>query len=534
MPSSSSSARPPAALWILATAIAALRALPYAWSFVAQPSPGSPPVSAANSTLLHLGYIPKDFLQYVAFAAQAADSGGWLLANPFTTEAQDPRFVAPLLTAIGKLAGAIGASPALVLELVRLPALLLFFAVLWWLLGRFFEDRRTRWGAALLVGLSGGLEVLVKPLGGWLPADVAHQLEQSTWQMSGWTTFAAAFNPLWIVGSTAVLAALALVLDRRRRFGLREGGLLAALVFALYCIHPYSALALLAILGLQPLASALFGEALDRDRSWLRVGLALAPALIAIGALAAWQRGDAVYRGAASEALGAQWLSPFWYPLVFGGLFVLALRGARSWAAGEHPLRFALAAWLAAAVALHTSNLINGYHFVAQLHVPLCILAAPALIATVDRARDGSRAAFTLLAATFAAPLLLTAESLAKLPSTHVVPAEFPAVFAALADRPAGNALVGPRLGNALPAYTPHRVYVGHHFLTPRFRERSEEVRELTTDPSRRDDLVALVERERIRYVVLPTEHAAAGLAALAPRARSAQRIGRFTLLELR
>ena len=52
-------------LWTIPIGIAALRSLPWLGTYLVEPG--------ADQTLLHLGFIPKDMLQYLAFAREA----GW-------------------------------------------------------------------------------------------------------------------------------------------------------------------------------------------------------------------------------------------------------------------------------------------------------------------------------------------------------------------------------------------------------------------------------------------------------------------------
>jgi len=512
-------------LWLIPFGIAALRVLPWLASRALDPL-------AADQALLEMGFLPKDTLQYLAFAQQTATDGGWLLANPFTTTGQDDRFLLPLLSLLGSLAAQTGTAIITWLELSRFPLLLVYFAVLWKLLAGFFPDPRERALTCVLVGLAGGLEVLVKPLGGALPVPLDREMEQATWQMSGWSLFAASANPLWIAGAAGSLALLRPILTPTGAISTRTTCAIAGGLFALYIIHPYSAVAVLAIaLSLPALALALWIPP-DWAR-WRRLGLAVATGTVLIGCLATWQRADPVFAESAGSALGTQQLSPFWYPLVLGGLCVLALRGARTWVEGTHPMRFALLAWLLTAVFLHTSTLLNGYHFASQLHLPLCILAAPAFFEAWHGAQQGRRGARVLCAVTLAAPLLMTAESITRIRTTHIIPAETSAIIATLEARPAGNVLVGARLGNVLPAYTQHRVYVGHHFLTPEYNTRRREIIALSSDPAQADALTSFVRDHRIRYALLPRELAASGIATLTPLATKTQEIGRYTLLEL-
>lgn len=526
--------RPPRWLWLLPGTIAALRALPWIATYASDPG--------AGSALLHVGYIPKDLLQYVAFARESAATGAVFVADPFTTEPQDGRFALPLLALVGAVHALAGGALTTWLELARVPLLFAWFAALWRVLALFVAAPRERALACVLVAFSGGLEVLARPLGAALPVEARAELAQATWQMNGWTSFAAAYNPLWLAGGALALSLLALAWrtdGAAARTAAARGAALAAGLPALYLLHPYSAVALGAVLLAHLLVELARGDAARDVRTGLRapaIAAGAAAGALAVAALAGWQRRDPVFATTAAAALGDQQLSPFWYPLVYGGLCVLALRGARDWVRGAHPLRFALLAWIGAAIWLHTSSLLNGYHFAAQLHVPLCILAAPAFARAWSDARALRPGALALCAATLAAPVLYTAESVVDArDGANRVPAEYAAIADALAARPPGNALTGPRLGNVLPAFTPHRVYVGHHFLTPRYRERSEQVADWTTrdDDAARDALLALVRDARIRYAVLPTGRAAPGIATLAARAVHAQEIGRYTVLEL-
>lgn len=520
-PPDASKAPMPHWLWALAAAIGLLRCVPWLATYWL----AAPPKSA----LLHMGYLPKDFLQYLAFARQAAYDAGLFATNPFTTELQDGRFLLPLFTLLGMLGGALGGPLIAWIELARIPLLLVFFAVLWRFLTAFVGPARERALVCLCIGLSGGLEVLAKPLVPWLPAEAAAEFQQATWQMSGWSTFAAAYNPLWIAGGAGLLAWLRPVLRPGMKMSPTTQFVSALGLLALFALHPYSAITAATV--------AMFGIALGwllGERSTARGTLpALGAGLVGIVLLGAWQRGDAVFVASAANALGDQQLSPFWYPLVYGGLCVFAIRGAREWIRSDHPMRFALLAWLLAAVWLHTSTLLNGYHFAVALHVPLCILAAPSFVETWDRARTGNAAAIALCAVTLSAPLWLTAESIAKLGEEQKVPIEFEAIVAELQPLPPGNVLSGEKLGNVLPAYTPHRVFAGHHFLTPDLQQRGALVRDLMQGTLNADAVSALVREHRIDYAVLPTQQAARGIAALIPWTKAQRPIGRFTLLEL-
>ena len=298
----------------------------------------------------------------------------------------------------------------------------------------------------------------------------------------------------------------------------------------------HSGIAALATIAAVAVGEGVFERAFDR-RKWTRIAIALAPGLGLVAGVGAWQTADPVYAAASGNVIGGQTAAPFWYPLTYGALALLALRGARIWAASDDPHRFALLSWTAAMALLHSSPILNGYHFVSQLHIPVCIAAAPAFAVTLDRLRSGAgraRAGAALLVALlFANPILVTIESIDDVRELNTIPRAYRGIVNSMEGLPPGNVLTSPWLGNVLPAYTPHRVFVGHHFLTPDYRERSGLQAALVSDPARADELRALIDEQRIRYVVVRDKHLATVRAALAPRIARALRHGRLVLLIL-
>jgi hypothetical protein len=85
-----------------------------------------------------------------------------------------------------------------------------------------------------------------------------------------------------------------------------------------------------------------------------------------------------------------------------------------------------------------------------------------------------------------------------------VTPAAYLEVARLLAAEPAGNVLAPWDLGNVIPAYGPHRVYVGHWFLTPDYTTRAQAYATLVNTPGREVDLMTLLSEERVRYLVTP------------------------------
>ena len=498
--SSSQCDRPAGWFWLLPAGVSLLRLLPYLWSLAVVPP--------AHGRILHLGYIPKDFLAYLAFIRQVPADHTLFFYNPFTTEAQSGRFLLLFHWVLGVVCLLTGASPALVLELSRVPLTFLFFWVLWRFLRPIVRDRRTRSWACVLIAFSGGLEGVVKPFAAQLPALLGGALTQDTWHLYGWSTFAAFFNPLWIVGLTLSLVALAPVLnpeDSASRAGCLS---FAVALVLLYGIHAYSVMVVVAVW-----LCTLLTEWLVYDQIHLRkhaaLGAALLAALIPCAGLAWWQMQDPVYRSSSSGILGEQAASVFWYPLTLGVVGILALRGGRRWAAARHPYRGSLLAWIGAVVLLHSSPVLNGYHFVFHLHIPVSIVAASGLVATLDAYAPRSQHrlwTMLLVALLFPSCLLVTAESVKDIARRNLVPAAYVEATDVLASLPSGNALVPPLLGNMLPAYTSHRVWVGHWWLTPDAPRRTADYESMATDSRQLARLRQVLADQSIRYAVLSPE----------------------------
>src|SRR5262249_47152239 len=149
-----------------------------------------------------------------------------------------------------------------------------------------------------------------------------------------------------------------------------------------------------------------------------------------------------------------------------------------------------LLAWIAAVLWLHTSPVLNGYHFVPYLHLPVAILASAGVLEALERARgDGAsplrRVVGLLLVATlFPASIAATLGALGDVRRDNVFPLAQAEVLEDLAARPAGHVLGPADLGNFIPAFTPHRVWVGQWFLTPDALGRAQRFEALMADPA--------------------------------------------------
>jgi len=516
----------PRQLWILAGILAGVRTLPYLLALLIPAS--------ASMVRLPVGYPDKDWYAYAAFIRQASNPDYLFLANPFTTEPQGGRFILLFHSLLGAIHSWTGLDALMLLELSRIPLVFAFIAVLWKFLAPVFPERRERIWCCWLVSFAGGIEYLLFAVMSLLPASAAATIMEN---MHCWTTFQGAANSLWMAGLTLLLICLAPLLRPERNLELKEQAILALATLALLWVHPYSGIMVLAVYAAQPVLNLILQAPIDWRRMFA-TGVPLAIAVFVFGAVALWQRQDPVYKICSGGFMGPQAIAVFWYPAMYGLLFVFAIRGWRIWIAEKHPLRFIVGAWTLAVILLHTSPLLNGYHFVFYLHVPLCIVATPAVLAAC--AWIANRPARTvwlgvLFIALFASSVFATARSIQIGMRLNSVPQEFMTVLEKLKTEKPGNVLCSAEQGNIIPAFTSHRVYVGHWFLTPNFEAKAAEYRELLRDiPANASRLRTLVSGQKIRYLFVPNSRVAMAQNILEDRFERAIVEAHFTVLVLK
>ena len=484
----------PAQVWLACALLATLRAIPFLITRMTS--------SAAGLEYIPVGYNPKDWLSYVAFIRQHE----LLMVNPFVTEPQGGRFILLFHTLLGKAAALTGVDPFLVLELSRVPLIFGFFYVLWRFLSSILPDVRQRVLACWLVAFSGGVEFVFLLTKSFLPGWAVALVAQDTWHLQGWNSFAAFYNPLWIAALTMSLLILRPILQPdapslRDRLVVGVGSLL------LFFVHPYSMIYVIAVFFMLPL----LGWALQRPGYWAnsaKLALPLGLGMVVAGAITLWQLQDPIFKLSSGGAFGSQDISLFWYPLTLGALAIFALRGWRRWIEEGHLWRYSMGAWTIAVIALHSSPLLNGYHFVFYLHVPLCIVAAGSVARTFEVVRISkaqSIRAAGLLTVLFASSLSVTILSAQEAYAQSRAPADYLRVVGFLAGEAPGNVVAPPEIGNLIPAYTDHRVFSGQWFLTPDFEARNQYYWMLIREPAARAaELREFLAEQNIGYLVVP------------------------------
>lgn len=513
-------------VWASALLVALLRSLPFVQALV---------TSRPGMESLPVGFIAKDWFAYAALIRRVGEDG-LLLVNPFTTQPHDGRILLLFHGILGQFHALTGIDPLWLLELSRWPLTVVFALLLWRLLVRLFDrPDHARW--AFLLGMfSGGLEFPVQEgLRLLIEAQVApvrvwNQALQDLWHLYGWNTYQSAFNPLWLCGLIGILGfAGGLGSDAR------PGGpaiLWATLGFvALWFTHTYSAMAVLGIAG-GIVAVRWIGDGRFPVETAANAMRRLGPGLALAGAASLWQAADPVFRGSAGSFFGTQAPSAFWLPLTLGVPGLLAVRG---WLRGGPPRRRDLiAGWTVAAAMMAVSPVINGYHFVYLLHIPVCIAAAPVL---AERVSQGRLAAVVLCVLLFASTVFSTVQAARDVGGLSEVPSEAMALIRDLADEPPGNVLAPPEFGNIIPAFSTHRVWVGHWFMTPGFQSLAATYQRwfggAEAPVTFRREILHTLSSQRIRWVVLPSPCVPAMKEALAGVPFSIRQFGAHALVAI-
>ena len=520
---------PPTLFWLIPLTAVTLRMLPWFATFSTPADPGI--------AYIPVGYIPNDFLAYIAFIRQVADTGDWLWVNPFTTEPQSPRYFLGFFWLLGLICAVTGWDPFVVLEISRIPLTFIFFGVLWWFLLPIFASTRSRTVACLLVGFSGGVDGIVRAFLVLLPEAIRPLLADPLWHVLGWSTFGVLYNPLWIAALTVMLVVIRPVLAPGGPASRQQWLAVSLGLLLLWQIHPYSAITAFGITFCCPFAQFLSGHPWTASQHRLAVAW-LFPAIVLTAAWVLWQRTDYAFSQISTDAFfTVNYVATiFWYPITFGVVAFAAFRSATWWrdsGAGWGP---SLLCWFTVVAMIHNCPFIIGYHFLMYLHLPLALMATPFVVSMFPTRRPLMKLragpAIALVFILITTPLV-TIESVLDARRKHLMPQHWLGVLEVLAEHPSGNVFTEPELGSLVPAYSGHRVWVGHSALTPNYDVRAEAFKSLVSTRSGSRTLARLIEEHSIRYLVIRKSQADGVLKALASRIEKRVDIGEFVVMVL-
>jgi hypothetical protein len=448
-------------------------------------------------------YIPKDFAAYFAFVEQTRREGVFRLENPFTTDAQDGRFLLLFQWLAGRVARSFDWSTPAAWEAMRVPTGLLLGWALWrWLADVGLSGRRRIYAWVLALTASG-----LEWIGGVLPDPFPRWTGRFFWDMYGWSTFASLYNPMWVF-----CLALALLAQRAvRRWIAVEGSAwnLAAIVaihLILLLTHAYSFLFSFAAIATTCVLVALAPE--RRDRRLVGLGATLGVLAAVAAGVGRWQAADPAFEAGARQALVETQGLPFvLWPIGFGVVCWGAWRGAvaRGWLArtvpaADEPWR----AWVATQMWLGIFPWLSGYKFLYLAHAPIAALAAAGIFHDADRLRR-PRLPALLLAVAAIGSVMTTVRALREPmahPEIHYMLAADRDALDRIAALPPGGLLASPFLAQHAPWIAARHVYAGHWFLTPDYAAR----RALVERFYRGDDAAGwkrdFLARARVAYVL--------------------------------
>ncbi len=188
---------------------------------------------------------------YLSWIRQASE-GHLLLANQYTTDPQNPRFLNLFLIFAGLLCRMTGLAPIYVFHGLRILGGVFMLLSFYWLVSVLTADRWVRWAALGLVALGSGLGWMVVLLDEAGIAVGIHPVDAGVkWQVQpeAVTFLSALLNPLFITSMGLICLTLghALIALERRR--LRSAVAAGILLLVLGNIHSYDIFAINATLG---------------------------------------------------------------------------------------------------------------------------------------------------------------------------------------------------------------------------------------------------------------------------------------------
>lgn len=499
----------PYQIFLIALILSILKGLPALTPFIFTLTPKN---EKENIVYLPIGYIPKDWFQYTSLIHQCAYSNSFFLYNPFTTEKQEGRFILLFHRFLGFIHSISGANVFWLLELSRVPLLFLFIMVLWKFLCKILKEPNHCLWAIWLIAFSGGLEfflIMAMPKLN-LPQNVSDEIYQQLWPLYGWNSFEAFYNPLWLAALILLIIIIEPLLKETNSFTTKNFIIISLGIIVLWFVHPYTAFAVFSIFCTYLALSIIFQNKI----SWIRIskrGISLMLGIIIIGLITFWQKQDLVFKKTSSSFFGAQNVSLFWYPLTYGLLILFFLLGLKKMIRENHPWLFPMIGWTTAIVILHNSPILNGYKFLMYLHMPICIVAAPAVADWFKNQKKnliGYCRSGIVIILIFISTIFISIESIKEV-RAYGIPESWLSIAKKMKELPPGNILAPMPLSNILPSFTHHKVYNGHWFMTPDSNLKSKFYLTIMQNPLKYSyEINNLIEKENINYIIQPINYA--------------------------
>ncbi len=430
---------------------------------------------------------------YLAWMRQAA-AGQWLLANHYTIAPQNPHFFNIFLILLGRFSGLTGLAPVLVFHLARFLGGIFLLGAFYLLVAELTTNMRIRLTAVAIAVFSSGLGWIVYlqarmsglPLGAWgslRPMDVAYGWQA---QPEAVTFLSLLLNPLFVISMGLLCLVFRYGLRAARSTGWSSVIPSGVLLLILGNVHTYDVVVVYLVLFVWFVFAATQGVMTWRMAAARYAVVALLGLPGPLWTYYTISVDPAYAQKAASPTPSAM---PWDYAIGYGLVFLLAVAGAiviALWCkatSGQTRAKFSREllfpiVWAALGFGLLYLPVSFQRKLIEGLHLPLCLLAAVALVEVHQRL--AARVSFALILLVF---LLLTVPSnvlfLADcfdhlsvnnvdllrylMPPAYLSQAEKTALSWLAANAPDGAIVLSSSLtGSHIPAHTPCRVVAGH------------------------------------------------------------------------
>lgn len=474
----------------------------------------------------------NDHSTYLAALRQGAE-GRWLYRLNFSPEVWQPVLLLPAYMFAGRLLGWLGISYPLLLNLLRVVAVLFtLFVFLVWVRRILPDDKRQQMTAWLLIVFGGGLSWLVWPLtGSFFSFATFPDLSQPEWNFV--LVSANAPHYMFGLGLETLLFLSVLRTVRANELQHNEGSsetkpaetlqwavISAGLALLLGLTYVYHIAVVGAILGVTFLHMAWRERAIPWRR-WLSGALILLPLILLLFYYMFWANRDP--RWAAYVQNETHIPAPPALGLIFGlGLLgVLAVIGLITWVRRKREPLVPIW-WLTTLALMYVPIVEYGERFTLGLMVPTGTLAAYGLETTLLpwlRRRGVSRAlarfsptpfqtlrrVIILLAvpSTIMASLILVQNAVLRTDFPNYMPLSELEAMEWLAGQtdPGDIVLAYYPAGNFYPAISDARVFVGQFFWTPQFEEKVASVEKFWSPETSEEWRRQFLDRWQIDYV---------------------------------
>ena len=464
--------------------------------------------------------ISPDYMQYRVWERLAVREGP-IVSNTFTVEPNRPHLPVFFYWGVGHTARVLGVAPEFVYAYSGAIFAVLLALLIWAFVRRYLADAVMRWWVFVAIMFGGGLGGYLKlleatPVLGQLPIVRSVLIDPvAPWpvfeEYRSHYVFKALYDShfllLWIVALLAILA-LARALER---YTPARAALAAAAFAAMTVLHVYEGVTLLAI-AMAAVAASWRHEAERKTAlhlvAWTSVGVVAVYAVL--GFLFVRSGMPAPEWRAVNILLSIVVIA---FPIAW---WLMAV-GLRDYWSGAGPRERFLVGWAAACTVLTLSGPFYPYPDRGTLTMPVPVLLIAGAIFATRYGRPTKVALVVALAVFSAGPIWQIARSWyfsgfrPDAPFMYLS-TDHRAVIEDLKARATTTDVLlaeGPDLLWMAPEH-PGRLYLGHFFLTPNYRQKREALELAMAEP---DSLGALLDRSGARWLFASAGRDVAGVA---------------------